>query len=308
MRIFVVGGTGVVGRRVVPALVASGHELTVLARSDTKASQVAALGGVPVRGSLFDRDGMVEAVAGHEAVINVATSIPPFSKALRPGAWRMNDRIRAEGAGVLADAAIAAGARRYVQESVSFLYVDAGSSWIEEDHPVRSNSITASALEAEAHARRVGAQGADAVVLRFGMFYGPDSGHTGTALRLARWGLSSLPGPRNGFVSALSTDDAASAVIAAVTEADAGVYNVVDDEPVTRVEFDNALAHAVGRDQLHPMPRALLRLAGDKLDHVTRSQRVSNRAFRENTDWRPRYPSVRQGLPDVAAGAPSRDR
>ncbi|HEX2259268.1 MAG TPA: NAD(P)-dependent oxidoreductase, partial [Actinomycetota bacterium] len=97
----------------------------------------------------------------------------------------------------------------------------------------------------------------------------------------------------------VTTDDAAASVMAAVTEAPAGTYNVVDDDPVTRQEFDEILAAAVGRKKLRPMPGVFVRLMGDKLDHVLRSHRVSNRALRSATSWRPLYASVRDGIPAV---------
>jgi nucleoside-diphosphate-sugar epimerase len=303
MKIFVAGGTGVLGRRLVPALTRHGHDVTVLIRSAEKARAVRAAGGSPVQVSLFDPESLAAAVASHEVVINVATSIPPYSTAGWARAWRTNDRIRAEGSRNLVDAAIAAGAARYVQESVAFLYADGGAAWITEGHPVHANPITASALQAEAQARRLLDRAGTAVVLRFGAFYGPDSTHTVAALRAARIGLGTTPGPRDGYLSSVWTDDAAAAVLAAATQAPPGIYNVVDDEPVTREEFDGVLAAAVGRRRLRPMPELLVRLSGDKLDHVTRSHRVSNHALRTATTWAPSYPSIRAGLPLVARAA-----
>ena len=300
MRVFIAGGTGVLGRRIVPALVAEGHDVTVLARSPEKAAAVRVAGGGPVEVSLFDPAALKAAVSGHEVVVNAATSIPPFSRAARTSAWRMNDRIRTEGSKNLVEAAIASDVARYVQESVAFLYVDGGPEWIHEDQAIRPNSITASAVEAENQARRMAEHGRTAIVLRFGTFYGPDSAHTLTALRLARFGLGLTPGPRDGYVSSVSTDDAAAAVVAAATVAPAATYNVADDEPVTRDEFDRVLAHAADRRRLRPIPKGMVRAMGEKLDHVSRSQRVSNQAFRAATNWRPRYPSVREGIALVA--------
>jgi nucleoside-diphosphate-sugar epimerase len=215
-------------------------------------------------------------------------------------AWKLNDRIRTEGSRNLADAAAGAGVERFVQESVAFLYANAGSEWIFEDHLVRPNVITASAAEAENQAQRLAESGCATVVLRFGAFYGPDSSHTITALRMARLGVGTTPGNRDAYLSSISTDDAAAAVMSAL-EAPSGTYNVVDDEPVTRAMFDLTLARAVGRERLRAMPGLIVRMLGDKLDHVKRSQRVSNRALREKTPWAPQYRSVREGLPAVAA-------
>lgn len=302
MKIFFAGGTGVVGRRAVPQLVGDGHEVTVVARSPEKAALVRSWGATPSEVDLFDPAAVRAAVAGHDVVVNLATSIPPFSKAARAKAWATNDRLRREASKHLVDAALASGATRYVQESITFLYEDGGDGWITEDHRVAPTSITASALDAEAQAHRFGASGGTAVVLRFGSFYGPDSGHTLDAVRFARRGIGTTPGPRHGYVSSISTEDAAAAVVVAATEAAAGTYNVVDDQPVTREAFDEVLAGAVGRTRLRPVPDVAVRLMGEKLDHVVRSHRVSNRALRDATGWAPRYPSVREGIPAVSAG------
>ncbi|HEX2046150.1 MAG TPA: NAD(P)-dependent oxidoreductase [Acidimicrobiales bacterium] len=307
MKIFVAGGTGVVGRRAVPRLVAEGHAVTVAARTPEKADLVRSWGAEPVEVDLFDPHAVRAAVEGHDVVVNLATSIPPFSKAARAKAWATNDRLRREASRNLVDAALAAGAERYVQESVSFLYADGGDGWIAEDHPVAPNSVTASALDAEAQARRFADAGGTAVVLRFGSFYGPDSSHTADVVRFARRGLGTTPGPRDGYVSSVSTDDAAAAVVIAATQAPGGTYNVVDDEPLTRAELDEVLAAAVGRKRLRPVPNLAVRLLGDKLDHVVRSHRVSNRALRSATGWTPRYPSGREGFAALVSDRPAVD-
>jgi nucleoside-diphosphate-sugar epimerase len=300
VRIFVAGGTGVVGRRAIPGLVAKGHELTAVVRSLAKADLVSSLGAIPKEVSLFDVESLQKGVIGHDVVVNLATSIPPFSKASRSTAWRMNDRIRREGSKNLVDAALDAKVERYVQESVSFLYLSCGSDWIDETTEIAATSITASSVDAENQARRFTSAGGNGVILRFSSFYGPDSEHIAAMVRLARRGFGTTPGPREAYVSWVTTDDAAASVVAAVTEAPAGTYNVVDDDPVTRQEFDEILAAAVGRKTLRAMPGLLVRLMGDKLEHVVRSHRVSNRALRSATSWR-RLHSVRDGIPAVLA-------
>jgi 2-alkyl-3-oxoalkanoate reductase len=126
MKVFVAGATGVLGRRAVAGLVRSGHEVSALVRSDAKAGQVVAAGAAPVRCSLFDPDGLRSAMAGHDAVINLATHIPPVTAAARAPAWAENDRVRTVGSRNLVDAALVAGVGRYVQESIAFLYADGG--------------------------------------------------------------------------------------------------------------------------------------------------------------------------------------
>src|SRR6185437_8024885 len=97
MRIFIAGATGVVGRRVVPALLDAGHSVTAVARSAERRAQLEARGAQAVTVSLFDQDALARVVRGHEVVINLATHIPSTSRMFLPGAWRENDRLRREG-------------------------------------------------------------------------------------------------------------------------------------------------------------------------------------------------------------------
>lgn len=302
MKIFVSGATGVVGRRAVRALVEDGHEVTAMARTEEKARLLETLGARPVQVSLFDGPALERAIAGHDVVVNLATSVPPATRMLSPETWATNDRIRREGSRTLAGAALAAGALRFVQESITFPYADGGSSWLDESSPVEPTSILGSAMAAEASAARFTAAGGVGVVLRFGAFYGPDSDHTIAQLRSAKMRIDPLPGNDNGYVSTISTDDAAGAVVAAL-RAPAGIYNVVDDHPMTRLELDRALADALGVRRVR-RPAIVAALGGRKAPHLTRSQRVSNRRFREATGWAPRYPSIVEGLPPVIAASP----
>ncbi len=157
------------GRRVVPLLVAAGHEVSASARSDGRATLLAGLGAKPVRAEVFDPDAVVRAVAGHEVVCNLATHIPATKRMAMPGAWAENDRIRSEASKNLVDGALAAGAARYVQESIAFLYRDGGDRWLDESAPIDPVANLRSATVAEANAARfelVGRHGGDSAVRR----------------------------------------------------------------------------------------------------------------------------------------------
>ncbi len=118
MKIFVNGATGVVGRRAVPQLLELGHDITGMARSAAKADALRKAGARPTTADLFEKPTLREAVAGHEAVINLATHMPSLNlSAFLPGAWAENDRVRSVGSANLAEAAIAGGVRVFVQES-----------------------------------------------------------------------------------------------------------------------------------------------------------------------------------------------
>jgi len=234
-------------------------------------------------------------------VCNLATHIPSPARMAMPGAWAENDRIRTEASRNLVDAALAGGAQRYVQESIAFLYRHARDEWIDESSPIDPVANLRSATVAESNAARVTAAGAIGVVLRFAAFYGPDSDTTLGMIRLAKRRIAIGAGP-NEYVSSITTDDAASAVMASLSVA-AGLYNVGDDEPVTRREFFAALAGALGVRPPFIAPAGIAKLGGAKASVLTRSQRVSNRRFVEATGWKPRSRSVHDGWPIVIAAA-----
>jgi nucleoside-diphosphate-sugar epimerase len=298
MRVFVAGATGVIGRRAVRALVAAGHQVTAAVRSPAKAELARSLGATPVEVSIFDPGGLRAAVAGHEAVCNLATHIPPLVRAADPRAWEENTRIRTEGSHNLVDAALAANASVYVQESIAFLYGDHRDEWLDAAaDPITSNRFSEPIRACESEAKRFTGAGGRGVVLRFGMFVAPESEQSVTMARSARRGLSLYPGDAAGYFPSIHADDAAAAVVAAL-DAPSGTYDVVDDEPLTRGEQRAAMAAAVGRPRLLQVrtPKKIVGPLGD-------SQRVSNRRFREATSWSPRYVSARESWSATAQEA-----
>jgi nucleoside-diphosphate-sugar epimerase len=192
-------------------------------------------------------------------------------------AWAENDRLRTEASAAITRAAQAARVQRLVQESIAFVYADGRDAWLEDDAPVAGGGVTTTALTAEQNAR--GLFDGDTVVLRFGLFMGPDSGSTRAALEAARGGASIALGPPDAYRPTLWLDDAAAAIAAAL-RVPAGTYNVADTDPPTNAEIDAALAAAVGVEALRP--------AAGQDGPLARSQRVSSRRLREATGWAPR--------------------
>ncbi|HEY4398383.1 MAG TPA: NAD(P)-dependent oxidoreductase, partial [Acidimicrobiia bacterium] len=147
---------------------------------------------------------------------------------------------------------------------------------------------------------RFTAGGGRGVVLRFGLFYGPACRGVEEALRLARWRMSTVGGKPDAYLTSVHTDDVAGAAVAAL-DAPAGVYNAVEDEPVTRRDYLDAFSAAFGVAKLRPMPTWLVKLAsGSAAAAVIRSWRVSNKKLRDATGWSPTFSSVREGWPAVA--------
>ena len=299
-RIFIAGATGVMGRRVVPTLVKMGYRISAVGRSPQSRNRLERLGVTPVALDLLDAAAVRRAVAGHEVIINLATSIPPTWRMFLPGAWRMNDRIRRQASANLAAAAIAGGTRRYIQESFA-IYPDCGERWIDEQVTVQPAKYSRSVLDAEAAVARFTRQGGVGVTLRFAFFYGPDSPALHDMVRFVRCGWSPVFGAPGAYFPSLSHDDAAAAVVAAL-DLPAGVFNVADDEPLPRREFLASLAGALGVRPPGLPPRWVEKPLGSLADTLARSLRISNYKLKSESDWKPKYPSVRQGWGSALAG------
>jgi UDP-glucose 4-epimerase len=291
--IVITGSTGVLGRRVVRELAAAGHQVAGVTHSVRGRALLESLGARAVDADVYDRDALTAAFAGAHAVVNLLTRIPSADGMAVPGAWDENDRLRTEASVAVAEAAGAAGARRLVQESLAFVYADGGEAWLDEDAPVDAVGPTATSLVAEANAQERFA--GETVVLRFGLFVGPDSGLTLADIEAARTGRSPSLGPRGAYRPMVWLDDAATAVIAALG-VPGGIYNVADADPPTRGEIDAALAAAVGQPVLRP---ALDEIPPD-LDYLARSQRVSSRRLRESGGWVPRVRAGTEGWSLIA--------
>lgn len=298
MRVFVAGATGVIGAELVPLLVDAGHEVVGMARSDSGRAQLDEAGARPVQADLFDPDLLRSAVSGSDAIINLATAIPPVSKMANRRAWRDNDRLRSEGVANVVDASIDAGVSRFVQPSITFMYADGSDSWLDETSPIDPPAgATESALEAEAATARFTREGGSGVILRLSRLYGPGRA-SAELVEMLRKGRGIVVGDGSNYVSSLHVSDAATAHLAAL-DIPAGIYNVTDDEPLTSLDLMTAQALAVGGSPPRRLPTWIGRLAlRDAFGILTVSQRVSNARFREVSGWRPSFP-------DAATGATS---
>lgn len=288
--IIVTGSTGVIGRRAVRELLAGGHRVTGVTRSDRGRERLESLGARAVEADVFDEASLRRVFGGADAVVNVLTHVPSPERMADPAAWAENDRLRTEASAAIARAAQSAGARRLVQESIAFVYADGGDAWLGEDAPVAGGGVTTAPLAAERNAREL--FDGESVVLRFGLFIGPDSRSSQALLAAARNRVSIAPGPPSAYRPTVWLDDA-TAAIAAALRVPAGTYNVADTDPATNAEIDAALAAAVGVEALRP------RAPQD--GPLARSQRVSNRRLREASDWAPRVRAATEAWERIVA-------
>jgi len=305
MRVFLAGATGVIGRPLVRALIAAGHQVTGMTRSPEKVATLRAAGAEAVVADALDADAVMSAVgdARPEAIIHQLTAIP---QRLDPRKlerdFALNDRLRSEGTKHLVAAAQENGVARILAQSIAFAYEPgpAGTLHGEDDpliaHPAKQFRRSARALE-ELERTVLGAGG---LVLRYGYFYGPHCGISQTGAMRADVLRRRLPivGGGAGVWSFIHIDDAAHATVTALTRGGPGAYNIVDDDPAAVSEWLPALAQALGAKPPHRVPAFLARLAAGEygVAVMTRAQGASNARAKAELSWTPQYPSWREGF------------
>lgn len=284
MRVYVTGATGVLGQSAIVSLLSDGHQVTGLARTAEKAAVVRHLGAAASQAQLFDVDEMTAALRGFDAVCNLVTHIPIGRAGVRRSAWKVNDRLRIEGSRVVATAAREAGVRRLIQESVSSLYADGGDEWITEESPLSVTQAVEPSAVAETNATEFASASHAPVILRFGQMIGND-GMTRWRLSQARAGRAIGLGDPQGWAHVVHPEDAGSAVAAALA-VPGGVYNV-GAEPVRRDDLVRVFGESAGHPGIGFMPRLAVKVAGERLEPLTRSHRVSSGRLHEATGWKP---------------------
>lgn len=305
MRIFLAGATGVIGRPLVPVLVAAGHEVTGMTRSPARASALRVAGAEPAIADALDAEAVERALidARPEAVIHQLTSIPPrINPRTQERDFELNDRLRTEGTRILVGAAQRAGASRILAQSIAFVYEPGppGTLHGEQDPLVREPpaSFRRSAAAVRSLERTV--LDAGGIVLRYGYFYGPGSalsreGSMGADVRRRR-----LPivGSGAGVWSFIHIEDAARATLAALAAEGPSVYNIVDDDPAPAAEWIPALAAALGARPPRKVPAWLARLAAGSygVAVMTAGQGASNELAKRELGWTPAHPSWREGF------------
>jgi 2-alkyl-3-oxoalkanoate reductase len=275
-----------------------GLKVTALARNEQSVAIIRDLGAEPIAVDLFDQAALIRAVSGSSTVLHLATRIAPIDQWRDPAAWIENDRIRSVGSQALVEAALAVGVSRFIYPSVTLVYPDSGSNWIDATCARAQPSVaTDSTLVAEQEVGQFGLAGHTGITLRMGPFYGAASDQSRYLLSMARRGFAGFIAKDTAYHPFIWIDDAAAAIIAALGDMPSGTFDVVDDEPLTVLEIRETLAIAVKRRRVYRLPRWLLRYSmGNALAEVSqRSRRVSNAAFKAATGWSPIVPNARVG-------------
>jgi len=305
MRVFVAGGTGVLGRRLVPQLVARGHQVTATTTSAAKLNLLAQLGADGVVMDGLDPVSVGEAVAAArpDTIVHQMTAISP-AHAGKPDLkhidrwFAMTIRLRTEGTDHLLAAADATGVSHVVAQSYASWNGIRTGGWVKtEQDPLdpETGTIAQKGAEAIRHLEEA-VLGADGAVLRYGSFYGP--GATDDQVELIRKRQFPLVGGGNGYCSWIHLDDAASATVLAVEQKARGVFTIVDDEPAPAREWLPHLAASAGAKPPVRVPKWLARImAGEvAVTMMTEGRGFSNAKAKRELGWQLRYPSWRQGF------------
>ena len=310
MKVFVAGATGALGKQLVPLLVANGHDVVGMTRTEAKRDHLRNLGAQPVVADALDADAVGRAVgeAEPDVIVHQLTAIPPAVNMRRfDREFALTNRLRTEGTDHLLSAGRAAGVKRFVvQSNAGVPYARTGGPIRREEDPLDHDPPPAmrQGLAAIRHleAAVTGAHWTEGLMLRYGWFYGPGTSIAldppGSQIGLIRKRQFPIVGGGTGIWSFVHIQDAATATVAAVEGGPAGIYNVVDDEPAPASDFLPVLAAAVGAKRPLRVPRWLGRLAAGEVavTAMTEIRGASNDKAKRELGWRLRYPSWRQGF------------
>jgi nucleoside-diphosphate-sugar epimerase len=309
MRVFVAGGTGVMGRRLVPQLVARGHQVTATTTSAGKLGLLEQLGaeGMVMDGLSAASVGEAVAAARPNAIVHEMTALsvarngrPNFRHPERFAA--ATNRLRAEGTDHLLAAAEATGVPHVVAQSVASWTGIREGGWMTEEDPQPPEAVgpkLRGGIEALRHVEDVVVREGGAV-LRYGGFYGP--GATDDVVRLVRKRQFPLVGSGAGYFNWVHLDDAASATVLAAEQQANGVFNIVDDEPAPVSEWLPYLAECAGAKPPRRIPKWVAQLlAGEMVKVLTEGRAFSNAKAKRELGWELRYPSWRQGFKEELA-------
>jgi nucleoside-diphosphate-sugar epimerase len=301
VRVFVAGGSGVLGRRLVPQLAARGHQVTATTTRPDNMDLLRRLGAEAVMMDGLDAVSVGEAVAaaGPDAIVHQMTAIAGKPDMKHFDRWfAITNRLRTEGTDHLLAAAEATGVSQFVAQSYASWNGIRAGGWVKtEEDPLDLHEGTAAhqSMKAIRHVEDAVIK-AGGAVLRYGWLYGP--GAIDELVKPVRKRQFPLVGDSAGHTSWVHLDDAASATVLAVEQQASGVFNIVDDEPAPASEWLPYLAARAGAKRPMRVPAWLARpLGGEVAVRVmTEGRGFSNAKAKRELGWELQYASWRQGF------------
>ena len=302
MNVFVAGGSGAIGIPLVRELATAGHQVTALTRSGARQDQLRTLGASVVVGDALNREALIAAVEGARPthVIHQLTALPKDGPR-RPSDLAATNRLRIDGTRNLLAAAVNAGVQRFVVGSFALL-------------SARTSADVAPADEAAAAVRSMENQVIEAtkrrsiegVILRYGMFYGPEAPSTAIMIDMVRRRRLPVVRGDHGQLPLIHVEDAVSATVLALELAPAGrTYDIVDDQAVSLSAIVEALAEYTGSAKPFRVPAWLPRLVAPYMARMTSIRMpLSNAQASAELGWRPKYSTMRDGLAQMFPQSP----
>jgi nucleoside-diphosphate-sugar epimerase len=308
MKVFLAGASGAIGTPLLTRLIAAGHDVTALARTPQRAQELTVAGATPAIADALDAEALRSSIVGArpEVVVNQLTALPAV---IRPRHYASDlaatNLLRRTAYPVVARAAVEAGARRVISQSVAFMVDPSGPPVGDESAPLHRDppKSTREAIESmrvleDATLTTAGIEG---LVLRYGFFYGAGQFAPGGAMAEdVRRRRLPVVGSGDGRFSFIHVEDAADATVRALDRGAPGVYNVTDDEPAPQREWVPGLAQILGVRAPRHVPLWLAKLvAGPMALGAVSLRGADNAKARRELDWAPARPTWREGFPEV---------
>jgi nucleoside-diphosphate-sugar epimerase len=307
MKVLVAGATGAIGRQLVPRLVAGGHDVTAMTRSESKRGEIEETGAAPAVADALDADQVAGVVADAEpeAIVHQLTALTGVNPRRFEQSFALTNRLRTEGTDHLLSAGRAAGVRRFVAQSFAgWPFAKVGGPVKTEADPLDDDppKQVRPTLDAIRHLERAvtTADGIDGIVLRYAGFYGPGTslapgGEQFEPIRRRRF---PIVGDGNAIWSLVHVGDAADATVLALERGAPGIYNIADDDPVPVGEFLTVVGEELGVGKPRRIPRWLGRLIGGEpvVQMMTELRGASNEKAKRELGWNPAHPTWRGSL------------
>ena len=310
MNIFIAGGTGAIGRVLIPLLVHDGHRVVALTRSADRAARLKQMGAVPVLGDVYDRARLARLLSESKAEVVIQQLTAFGTKDGDPYAETM--RVRTEGTRNLVSAARAAQVRRFIAQSISFICSPSGNGLTDEETPLHLDASPSLRAFVEAVAsleqQTLEASGMAGTVLRYGWFYGPGTSYDpeGAIPKAIREGSYPIVGVGAGTYSFINLRDAAAATVRVLSHEATGIYNIVDDSPIRMSEWLPLIAKLLDAPEPGHMDEAEARerLGDVRVYYMNEQRGASNAKAKRELKWQPSFPSCRSGFEALYSSRP----
>ena len=300
-KIFLAGGTGVIGKRLVPKLVERGYDVGVLSRSNKNNSLIKEMGAEPISTDLFDQDDLIAKTAGYSVFLHMATKIPSSTR-FNPEDWKMNSRLRTEGTKNLIAASLKHNSSHYIQQSFFGIYGHREGEVVNEntkislpiptiyDFNTEETEVINTIFEMEQIViKAMEEQKLPATILRFGWFYGHDADLFET---MVNRGFPKI-GKFGNYWNMLAIDDAVSALIKTIEQPEVSIGETfnINDEPVFAKEFLTKITRIGSGKKPRWIPEFLAKLVTGKYPvNFTRSSvQISADKARDILGWKPEF-------------------